>query len=859
MGVCNSKRLQGVNKRGLLAGAALAGVLATGLPQQAFAQSGPDASAGEIIVTARKRQESILEVPVVMTAVSNERLEATGVTNVTELPKLVPGLVIAGNLLSIGPQVTVRGVGTSSFDPGVDQSVSLNIDGLSLGQGLAFGSAMFDVAQVEVLKGPQALFYGKSSPGGVISLRTADPTDEVELIARGGYEFVAREWRGELIASGPVTETLGARFGVLYSQADGYFRNTAVPVPGTGGMTPEHVRMPRPRNFVARATLLWKPVDRFSARLKVNHAYDRSINAELKQLANCPDGPDRAFVPFPPLAPVPFMTGDDCKLNRDASTIYLDPASFPGVTNGGVPFLRNEQNYGTLELNYDLTPDISLTSVTAYYKLKSSSMVNPNGSSGAGPSFAVTNKFRRREFTQELRLNTDFDGRLNFTAGAFYEDGRLYDRVRFIRNTSYFWLSPAVVGADILNDDRSSMVDIKTYSLFGQLRYKLLDTLEIAGGARWTDEQRSLSVFDFQNDVDLTPYLPRPKVKSDTISPEVTLTYTPTDDLTVFGSLKKGFKSGSFSVAVPANAIRDPATGAIVGAEDKSFDDEKVKGYEIGIKSRLFDRQLLANIAFYDYYYRGLQVGGIEGAQNSTPVIRTVNAGRARTYGIDFDIAYRPFSVAGLTINAALNWNKARYSELDNIPCLMNQTFELGCNTLFAPPNPSQTQLPADAGLTVDGVYGFYNAQDLSGSQMIRAPEWSINFGFDYEMPVGSNMKLTLTNNNQYSSKYPSYLGVGRPDYDNFQDSFFRIDASVALTAEDDSWEVALIGKNLTDKLTASNCSATNTAGGGVLPFNGSFSGGSRLGPLGTADTTCFPDGPGRQVWLRLTFRPGMN
>jgi len=430
--------------------------------------------------------------------------------------------------------------------------------------------------------------------------------------------------------------------------------------------------------------------------------------------------------------------------------------------------------------------------------------------------------------------------------------------VRFIRNRSYAFISPAVVGAEILNDDRASEIDIRTYSIFGQLRYELMDRLEIALGARWTDEQRTLSVFDFQNNVDLTPFLPRPKVRSDTVSPEVTVTYTPTDDLTVFGSLKKGFKSGSFSVAVPANAIRN-ASGQIIRAEDKSFDDERVKGYEIGLKARLLDRQVIANIAFYDYYYRGLQVGGIEGAQNSTPVIRTVNAGRARTYGIDFDLAYRPVAIDGLSLTAAVNWNKGRYTELDNIPCLINQTFAQGCNTFFAPPTPTQARLPADAGVTVNGVYGFYNAQDISGSQLIRAPEWSVNFGFDYELPMGRDMKLRLTNNNQYSSRYPSFLAAGRPGDDNFQEKYFRVDASLALQAEDDSWEVALIGKNLTDKLTASNCSATNAVGSGVLPFNGNYAGGSRPGPLGTADVTCFPDGPGRQVWVRLTFRPSVK
>ena len=160
------------------------------------------------------------------------------VTQITDLPRLVPGLVLGGNLLSIGPQITIRGVGTSSSDPGVDQSVSLNIDGLSLGQGLAFGSGMFDVAQVEVLKGPQALFYGKSSPGGVISLRTADPGSEAEFIARVGYEFEARQPRGELIVSGPISDGLGLRLATTYSRGEGYFRNFAKPVLSTGARPP---------------------------------------------------------------------------------------------------------------------------------------------------------------------------------------------------------------------------------------------------------------------------------------------------------------------------------------------------------------------------------------------------------------------------------------------------------------------------------------------------------------------------------------------------------------------------------------------------------------------------------------------
>jgi iron complex outermembrane recepter protein len=805
----------------------------------------------EILVLARKRQESILKVPVVVTAVSAETLQTSGVTEITDLPKLVPGLVIAGNLLSIGPQITIRGVGTSSFDPGVDQSVSLNIDGLSLGQGLAFGSAMFDVAQVEVLKGPQALFYGKSSPGGVIALRTADPGNEPEFIFRVGYEFVSREVRPEFIASGPLTDTLGARFAAMYSVADGYFNNRAVAEPGTGAQTPTHVRDLRPKNYAFRGTLLWEPMDNFSARFKANHVYDRATNADQKQLSNCPDGPGQAFVPFPPLAPVPFIGGDDCKYDRTTNLVYMDPAFFPNIPNRGVPYLENEQNFGTLELNWEVSDGLNLNSTTAYYDLDSSSMVNPTLTTRAGPTFAVANDFGRREFTQEFRLESDFSGPLNFTLGAFYEDGKIRDRVTFIRNRSYFWISPEFFEAttgfplDILNDDRQTTVDIETYSLFGQLRYKLTDQLELAGGVRWTDETRSQQVFDFQNNVDLTPTLPVTKIGGDNFSPEATITYTPTDDLTLFASYKKGYKSGSFKMAVPP-----------VAGEDNSFDDERVEGFEGGLKSRLFDRSLLMNISVYNYLYKGLQVGGIANSEGGVPVITTVNAGKARTYGVDFDLSYSPPTIEGLRLNASLNWNKAEYKNLDNIPCYANQTFAQGCNTFFAPPSGAQLGLPPGVGVTVGGVYGFYNGQDLSGTQMIRAPEWAANFGFDYELPVGNGMKLQLANNNQYSSSYPSYLANGRPDDDNIQDDFFRINATLALKGENDSWEIALIGQNLTDKLVASNCSAPNAAGGIFLPFNGAYTGGSVQGPMGWAEALCFPDGGGRSVWLRLTMRP---
>lgn len=777
----------------------------------------------EIIVTARKRQESILTVPVVVTAISDEKLNRLQVTDIADLPKLVPGLVLGQQLLSIGTLITIRGVGTSASDPGVDQSVSLNIDGLSLSQGLAFSSGMFDLGQIEVLKGPQALFYGKSSPGGVVSMRTADPTDEFELIARAGYEFEGDEGRGELIVSGPLGETLKGRLAGMYAAGKGYFVNNAVAA-GFGAKDPTYRREPRPRNYLLRGTLLWDPSDRFNARLKVNMVRDRAIDAETAQLANCPDGPGQSFG-------VPFIGGDDCKLDKDLHVVYLDPAAYPGVANNGVPYLLNKQKYGTLEMDYDLTPEISLTSVTGYYDLRSQSMVNTTHTTAAGPTLAVENRFSRRDFTEELRLNSDFKGPFNFMLGGFYQDGRMYDRVTFRGNKT--------VGFPALITDRSSTVDIKTYSLFGQARWQIMEQLELAGGARWTDETRHLTMFDYPTNSTYAVAVPKNHARN--LAPEATLTFTPTEDLTLFAAYKRGYKSGSFTIATPTPPGRD-----------SSFGDERVEGGEIGLKSRLLDRQVLLNLAVYDYRYKGLQVGAIEPHVNGVPIIRTVNAGSARTHGVDFDVSYRPNEIDGLSLNASVNWNRGRYKTLNNVPCYTGQTVTQGCSELFVPSANQAAPGPVGA-IQLNGQYGLYSAQDLSDTPMIRAPEWQATFGFDYEFPIGSDLKMVVANNNQYSTRFATFLAVGRPGEDNYQRSFIKSDISLALSSDDDRWEIALIGKNITDKLTASNCSASNFAGGGAL--GSPITGGTMSGPAGFSEKGCYTE-RGRSAWVRLTFRP---
>jgi len=787
----------------------------------------------EITVTARKRTESILNVPVDVQALTASQLQTFQVTELTDLPTLVPGLNFGTSLLSIGTLVSIRGIGTASQDPGVDQSVSLNIDGLSLGNGLAFNSGMFDIGSVQVLKGPQELFFGKESPGGVISLTTADPTDQFEMTARAAYEIESVQPRAEFVVSGPVTDTLKLRLATMYDQQEGYFYNDAIAAtaaPNLGAENPQYDRSPWGKESITRITALWDPTSQFSVRLKINEAYDRYSNSDLLQFSSCPSG----TAPLPGF-PSFIGGGENCLLDRTQREVNLNPTAFQGILNGGTPFLMTDQRYGTIEMTYRPTSNQTLTSTSAYYHVTSSSMVNASDATYAGPYIGVNNRYYRHEFTEEVRATSDFNGPLNYTLGGLYEDGFFSDAVTVLGNTADTFPGtgpgtgiPGIHFPPTLAAG-TTPVSIKTWSVFGQLRWDIIDRLELAPGVRWTDETRSEDPYgpDPLTGMIVPTPVAEPSLHYDNTSPEVTLTYRPTDDLTLYGAYKQGFKSGSFSTATP------PTAGA-----NNSFGPEKVRGGEFGLKTRMLDRQLSLNVVPYFYRYEGLQVGVISPPQNGVPIIQTLNAATAHIYGVDFDGAFRPASLDALQLNANAEFNHARYLDFTNAPCWGGQTIALGCNQQYVP-GPGRAP-------------GAYTAQNLSGTPLIRAPNFTVNVGFTYTMPVMNEYKLEFSNNNSYTTRYVTDLAIDRPGNDNFQGGFAKIGAGLTLHDPTNFWEVALIGNNLNNKVTSGNC-ASSAYKQGVIFDNPS--GTSTPSPYGYDAMTCFAE-PGREIWLRLTVRP---
>jgi outer membrane receptor protein involved in Fe transport len=667
---------------------------------------------------------------------------------------------------------------------------------------------------VEVFKGPQALFFGKNSTAGVISLRSADPTDKVETIASAGYDYEAQDKQFDLIFSGPVSDTLKLRLASRFDDQEGFFRNDAVAgAPDLGAVTPTYSNLAPSQDVILRGTALYEPSDLFTARLKMNYDNYKAQEGSPLKVTYCPDGTSGV----PPID-IAFLAGDNCQVSRNIAVPWFNPAAFPGtVINGGVPYTGRVQAFGSLDLNYHVAPDLNLSSVTGYYHTDFTTLQTANVSDVSQLLSAVI-KFENIQTTEELRLTSNYtDIPVNFMAGAFFDDGHQRNDV-LVGGDIDFGL-PALIQHPVFD------VYNRSYSLFGQVRWDIVPKLELAAGARWTDETRTMTEYNYgpaQGPVGPVAR-PDPEIDSSNISPEVSLTYKPTDTVTAFGSYRTGYKSGSF------NTI-----SFVPSTESASFHDEKAEGGEMGIKTQTHDRRLTAEIAVYDYNYDGLQVGSLVFSQLQggvfAPFLQTLNAASANVKGVDFDVSYSPAAIDKLTLTGALNYNHARYTSFPNAPCGNGQTIAQGCNQLYDPTS------------------GLYEAQNLAGRPLVRAPPWSANVGFSYGTPVGQDMKLTFGAGANYVDGYSTVV----PDLPGFtQAAYVKVDSNIALHGKDDRWEVAFIGRDLNDKLTSGWCANAGVRNG---IFGGQIAGGTTSGPTGGDDATCYIE-RGRELWGRVTLR----
>jgi len=738
----------------------------------------PQSGLTDIVVTARKRVESVQDVPVAVSAISAATIKQRDLTSLDKIAAATPSFTVGRASNGSGAQMTLRGIGSSSTSIGIEQSVATVVDGVYYGQGRIINEGFFDLSRVEILKGPQALFFGKNATAGVISFTTADPGDKPELIARGGYEFGSKQIQAELIGSTPITDTLGIRVALRGSKMyGGYYENDAQPFNfvttdiATGTQT-THISNPAPHNepgekeLLGRITLKWQPTSEITDTLKASGDYNHVNNNSWNYVAfNCVGG-------------VSHLTGQAC---GDHFVTYQNkiPAdiakNFPYAKSDGSLYDRYKSWAVTNTFNYKLD-HVSITNVTNYNWNNNRWACACDFQSAGGSNWATENS-TWHAFSNELRAQTSFEGPINLMVGGYYQKTkRTFGQFIILGNVEDSTQSPQ---DRYVGTEKTSFTNGETLAGFGQVSWKIVPTLEATAGVRYTHETKDSFFTQPYNNAAVTAIF-RPENSPDGLgvitanqvfnnwSPEVTLSWKPTRDIMVYGAYKTNYKSGGFSNGgINSGFSQNPYA-------DLTFDPEKARGFEAGIKSELFDRQLRLNLTAYTYAYKNLQVDFF-----NSPIFafQTLTA-NARTKGIELEYEYAPRAISGLNLHGSINYNRARYTSFPEAPCYAGETPAEGCNLEF------------------NAVGGNFTRQSLTGKPLSMAPHWTGAFGATYSMPVGNGLRFGISADARYSSSYDA-SAFGNEDAR--QHSYVSLDASARISTDDDRWELALVGKNLTN------------------------------------------------------------
>ncbi len=771
----------------------------------------------DIVVTARKRVETTQDVPVSVTALGAAQLQRYDLSNLERVAASTPQFVIGRSPSGSGATLVLRGIGSNTTSIGLEQSVAVVVDGVYYGQGRVINEGFFDLARLEILKGPQALFFGKNATAGVVSITTADPTDKPEFVGRVGYEVRSQQLIGEAIGSGPLTDNLGIRIGVRATKMyDSFFKNIGSDViyptrDIATGITTQHVSPVGPRDagkgkdIYGRVTLKWDPNDRFSATLKANIGANDSNNpSNSSVIYNCPTGVSALNPAIP------------CKRSFVSSSnrVPADIAASLPYAGDGTTGNKYKSWASTLNMSYALD-NVTLTSVTNYNYNRNTFIFDGDSVSAPGAvGVYATERSSWHAFSSEFRALTSYDGPVNLMVGALYQKTK--------RNYLAFTASGGLENSAApqpyqryLANSKDSKTDGETLSGFGQVTWKMLDGLEAAAGVRYTHETKDsyfIEPYSHPTRVAQGIFLPNTLISADQTfnnwSPEATLTYKPTRDLTIYGAYKTAYKSGGFS----NSGILSPSAGI----DDFTFDPEKAAGFEGGVKSMLFDRQLRLNLGLYTYQIKNLQIDFF-----NSPVFAfsTINAGSARSKGVELEFEYAPRAADGFNLRGSLNYNRARYGDVPNAPCYTGQTPAAGCIIPFVGSRP---------------------IQNLKGKPTANAPLWTASLGASYEFALSDGLKMGLSSDARYSASYIP-TAFGNPN--TRQNGYVNLDATAKVSTANDMFEFAIIGKNLTNRFYAT--------GGTDAPSTGRLTG-TAGGVL--ADQIGFVSLP-RSVQLQLTVR----
>ena len=672
----------------------------------------PQAGISDIIVTARKQSESVQDVPMSIAAFSGADLEKSGYTEISSVARLAANVFFEASDRT-KPQIYIRGVGTRGYDPGSDPSVGVFVDNVYLGRFGALDMNLLDVQRVEVLRGPQGTLYGRNTIGGAISVFTRDPTPTFNAQAQAelGKGEISGDWLYSLAAtvSGPI-----AGDNVLGSLA--VSRNYRA---GYQQVDIANIRGGSEDSWSGRGKLLFKIGD------STLH-----LSADYSNL----DGP--------PLVLVPHGLGgaaDDPGLLTPGYVTPADPADpYHLSTDTQDQGIVRETYGGSAELDIPIGA-LELTSITALRYLNLDERDDLDGTTLPFQVYLANED--GNQFSQELRLSYQSD-KLNALLGLYYYSENV-SRTETIEFGPASLLSALVYPAPLVWDFGVN-VDAKSYAMFGQIQWKIVENLSLTLGGRYSWDQKKVT-FDTKTTVPfvITDFNTSLSRNWDSFDPTVSLSYNFTDDVMGYASYTSGFKSGAFQFIAVSPAMAQQVA-----------EPESVDSFEVGMRTTLLDRHLRLNLAIFDMNYQNLQQLRLVSIGGGVSRIIIANAA---------DSSIRGFELEGRAVFDS-KWS------LDFSYGYLDAKFE---NYVF------------DASL------------DFSGNRMQRAPKHTLSLGLNFETETGIGDLVTRL---AYSYRSSIYFEADNNivDPDSSEGGLGLLDASINLTKG--NWTVGMWGRNLTDE-----------------------------------------------------------
>lgn len=646
----------------------------------------------EVIVSARKREEPLQETPVAATVLSEMKLQLSFANDVKNLPIPAPNVTISQkDFFSNAVHFAIRGLASDDIESTFDPPVALFVDGVYLPRPVNTNLDLFDVEQIEILRGPQGTLFGRNTTGGAIQVKSRRPTDEFE----GRGEAVIGEY-GRVNLSGvvniPIIEnTLNARIAAQSKNSDGYFSSNI----NSNDLGGEDI-------FSIRPIIHYKPTD----------TLDLTIIGEYhKNKSDVWPGQNES----------------------DSTKILCDLHGYCGFPlGGGKEYSVDLGDAGdldvevwgiTVEANWDVNSG-TITSVSNYRATDDFMYIN--GDMTEATMFELTRKQPHRQYSSELRFASDLLwDRLDFVAGVYY-----FNQNFEMTQRNFLTIVPNTPTVDVI---RFFEQDHESYSIFAEGNYRITDKLTATVGARYTNDSKDFTPQLFGAFPAGGPLLETSSKSWDDFGPKVGLQYQWNDNVMTFASYTRGFKSGGFN-----GRCAQPFTC------EQTFDPEEVDNFELGLKADFLDNRVRANIALFWSEHKNLQQSAIVPLPVGTPdpsETVTDNAASATIKGAELELT--AVITEGLRFDLGVGYLDASYDEF----CA---AFGITASATI-PTSTCGSVVPV--GVDVNNTPTYLVDEDFSDIELRLAPEFTFSANVNYTFPVQNAGNVIMDARYSHTSK----------------------------------------------------------------------------------------------------------